>query len=153
MNIVICASIEFTPKILEVKAELEKLGHLVEIPLFSQKIAQGELTTPEFIKNKETAGGDIKMRQAQSADLIQRYWNLIKSADAILVLNLEKKGIANYIGGSVLLEMGFAYGHGKKIFLYNPLPQKSERIHYLDELIDLKPIIINGDLNMLKLIN
>ena len=153
MKIVICASIEFTPQILEVKAELEKLGHQVEIPLFSQKIAQGEFTTSEFIQNKEAAGGDIKMRQAQSADLIRRYWDLIKASDAILILNFEKKGIKNYIGCSVLMEMGFAYGHEKKIFLYNPLPEKSERIHYIDELIDLKPIIINGDLNMLKLIN
>ena len=44
MKIVICASIEFTPKILEVKSDLEKLGHQVEIPLFSQKIANQEIS-------------------------------------------------------------------------------------------------------------
>jgi hypothetical protein len=48
------------------------------------------------------------------------------------------------------MEMGFAYGHGKKIFLYNPIPEKSERIHYVDEIRDMKPIIIYGDLSQIK---
>jgi len=150
MKITICGSIEFTPQILGVKSELEKLGHSVAIPLFSQKIAQGELSLDEFKNKKELDGGDINIRNNQSEDLIRRYWDLIKNSDAILVLNLEKRGLKNYIGGSVLMEMGFAYGHNKKIFLYNPLPEKSERIHYLDEIIDMDPIIINSDLTLIK---
>lgn len=150
MKITICGSIEFTPKILEVKSELEKLGHSVAIPLFSQKIAQGELSFHEFKNKKELDGGDINIRNSQKEDLIKRYWDLIKSSDAILVINMEKRGIKNYIGGSVLMEMGFAYGQNKKIFLYNPLPEKSERIHYLDEIIDMDPVIINSDLTMIK---
>jgi len=46
--------------------------------------------------------------------------------------------------------MGFAYRHDKKIYLYNDLPVKSERMHYLDEIIDMKPIVINGDLNKIN---
>ncbi len=43
--------------------------------------------------------------------------------------------------------MGFAYGQGKKIYLYNPIPEKSEKMHYVDEIKEMKPIIINGDLS------
>lgn len=82
--------------------------------------------------------------------MIKRYWDFIKDSDAILVLNLLKKEIAGYVGGSVLMEMGSAYGHGKKIFLYNPIPERSEKIHYVDELMDLEPIVIDGDLTQIK---
>lgn len=44
------------------------------------------------------------------------------------------------------MEMGFAYGHDKKIFLFNPIPKRSERIHYIDEIIDMKPVVINGNM-------
>jgi nucleoside 2-deoxyribosyltransferase len=150
MKITICSSIDFTPKIIEVKAELEKMGHEVNIPYFTQKIINGDLTFEEFMTAKEKNGGDILFREAESMDMIKRYWNFIKDSDAILVLNLDKKGISNYIGGSTLMEMGFAYGQDKKIFLFNPIPAKSERIHYVDELMDMKPIITNGDLTLIK---
>ncbi|MDD2516280.1 MAG: hypothetical protein PHF46_04770 [Candidatus Gracilibacteria bacterium] len=150
MIITICSSIDFSPKIIEVKTKLEKMGHTVNIPYFTQKMIDGEMTYEEYLESKEKNGGDILLRKSQQVDMIKRYWNLIKNSDAILVLNLEKKGIENYIGGSTLMEIGFAYGHDKKIFLFNPIPQKSERIHYVDEILDAKPIVINGNLNKIK---
>ena len=146
MIITICSSIDFTPKIIEIKKELEKAGHTVNIPYYTQKIIDGDLTYEEFIKIKEEQG-DILLREAESTDMIKRYWDFIKNSDSILVLNLTKKGIDNYIGGSTLMEMGFAYGHGKKIYLYNSMPERSERIHYLDEILDMKPILLNGNLS------
>lgn len=145
MKIVICSSVDFTPKIIEIKNQLEKMGHYVDIPYFTQKIMDGKMSFEEYLENKEK-GGDISMRNAEPVDMIKRYWNLIESSNAILVLNLGKKGIENYIGGSTLMEMGFAYGHGKKIFLYNSIPARSERIHYVDEIEDMEPVIINGDI-------
>ncbi|MCK5332314.1 hypothetical protein KAJ41_00425 [Candidatus Parcubacteria bacterium] len=146
MIITICSSVDFSPKIIEIKAELEKSGHQVNIPYFTQKIIDGEVDYGEYMKSKETDGGDILLRKTQSMDMIKRYWNFIKNSEAILVLNLSKKGVDGYIGGSTLMEMGFAYGHDKKIYLYNSIPQRSERMHYVDEIIDMKPIVINGDL-------
>jgi nucleoside 2-deoxyribosyltransferase len=150
MVITICSSIDFSPKIIELKKELEVAGHQVNIPYFTQKMIDGEITYEQYMASKEKDGGDILLREAEPMDMIRRYWNFIKESDAILVLNLDKKGITNYIGGSTLMEMGFAYGHGKKIFLYNPIPARSERMHYVDELIDMRPIVING--NMEKMI-
>ena len=146
MIITICSSIDFTPKILEIKDELEKKGHQVNIPYATQRMLDGHLSYEEFIAQKEK-NGDIFFREAQGIDMIKRYWNFIGSSDAILVLNLEKRGIENYIGGNTLMEMGFAYGHGTRIFLLNSVPQRSERMHYVDEILDMKPVIINGDLD------
>lgn len=150
MTITICSSVDFSPKLIEIKKELETMNHHVNIPYFTQKIIDGEITYEEYMKAKEEQNGDILLREAESTDMIKRYWNYIKNSDAILVLNLNKKGSDNYIGGSTLMEMGFAYGHEKNIFLYNPIPLRSEKIHYVDEIIDMKPIIINGDLTLIK---
>lgn len=147
MVITICASVDFSTKIIEIKKDLELMGHTVNIPYFTQKIIDGVLTIDDYLKSKEKADGDFLLREAESMDMIKRYWNFIKDSDAILVLNINKKGIDNYIGGSTLMEMGFAYGHQKKIFLYNEIPTKSERLHYIDEIMDMRPIIINGDLS------
>ncbi len=146
MTITICSSVDFTPKIKEIKEILENKGWEVNIPYVSQKIIDGEISFDDFIKAKES-GGDIGIRQAQEVDMIRRYWDFIKASDAILVLNLDKKGIAGYIGGSTLMEMGFAYGHGKKIYLFNQIPSRGERMHYVDEIIDMDPVVIDGDLD------
>ncbi len=148
MIITICSSVDFTPKIIEVKKELEGMGHIVNIPYFTTMIINGELSFEEYLKAKEI--GDIGLRWQQPVDMVKRYWDFIENSDAILVLNMEKKGINGYIGGSTLMEMGFAYGQGKKIFLYNPIPERSERMHYVDEIMDLDPGVINGDLGLVK---
>ena len=149
MIITICSSIDFTPKIIELKNELEKMGHQVNIPHFTQKIIDGEISYEEFMAAKEI-NGDITLRLKDSTDAIKRYFEFIRNSDAILVLNIEKKGIQNYSGGNTLMELGFAYGFGKTIYLYNPIPEKSERIHYTDEIIAMKPIVINGNLTEIK---
>ena len=146
MVITICSSVVFTPKIKEIKDILENKGWEVNIPYVSQMIIDGELSFEDFLKTKEKSG-DIAIRQSQKVDMIKRYWDFIKNSNAILVLNIDKKGIEGYIGGNTLMEMGVAYGHNKKIYLFNNIPERSERIHYVDEIIDMKPIVINGDLD------
>jgi predicted RNA-binding protein with PUA domain len=63
--------------------------------------------------------------------------------DAILILNLEKNNIKGYIGGNTFLEMGFAHVLNKKIFLLNEIPEMG----YKDEIVAMKPVILEGDLN------
>jgi len=145
MIITICSSVDFTPKIIEVKKELEDMGHKINILYFTQMIINRELFYEDYLKIKEK-GEDILLRNKQPVDMIKRYWNFIKDSDAILVLNLEKKGIKSYIGGNTLIEMGFAYCHNKKIYLFNSIPERSEKMYYVDEIIDMKPIVINSDL-------
>ena len=71
----------------------------------------------------------------------------IKGSDGILVLNYEKKGVENYIGGNSFLEIGVAFDLGKKIFLLNPIP---ENLPYTEEIEVINPVVINGDFSIIK---
>ncbi len=145
MKITICGSIDFTYKIKEVADVLSKQGHKVEIPYMAQKILNGVISLEEF-QNIKQKDGDINFRKNAEEDLIKRYFRLIKESDAVLVVNIDKKGIKNYIGGNVLLEMGFAYVLDKKIFLLNEIPD----ISYKDEIKAMGPVILYGDLNKIN---
>ena len=141
MKITICGSISSTPKIKEVDEQLHNIGHTTEVPYTSGKIINGELTLKEYFTEVEK-NGDNNLRNQADHDLIKRYYNYIKNSDAILVLNIDKNGIKNYIGGNVLMEIGYAYVLDKKIFSLNDIPA----MQYTDELKAMKPIVINGDL-------
>ena len=141
MKITICAGISSTPKIKEIGDRLMALGYETKIPFTSRRIIDGELSMAEYLCEKEKHG-DKKFRNCSGMDFIKSCYELIKKSDAILVLNIDKNGIKNYIGGNVLIEIGFAYVLNKKIYFYNDIPQ----LPYADELIAMKPIVITGDL-------
>jgi len=79
-------------------------------------------------------------------DYIRQHFNGILESDAILIVNLEKKGVKGYIGGNCLMELGFAYFNHKKIFLLNPIPD----LPYRDEIEAVLPIVLDGDLSKIK---
>ena len=140
MKISICASIDFTYEIGKVAKELRGMGHKIDIPLTAQKILDNELTLDDFKKEK-SKNGDGAFRKIQY-DVIKRYYKIIQNSDAVLVLNFDKNGIKNYIGGNTFLEMGFAYVLNKPIYLVNPIPD----MIYTDEIKAMQPKILNGDL-------
>lgn len=143
MKIAICASLDFTNKIIDIAKQLTKQGYEVIIPKTSEMILNKEVTLEQILKEKEN--GEI-FKRAIRQDSIRYYFEVIKKVDAILVLNFDKKGIKNYIGGNVFLEMGFAHILDKKIFLLNAIPA----IFYKDEIEVMQPIILNGDLDKIK---
>lgn len=145
MKIVICSSIDFAKEIKDASDILLSQGHKTEIPCTAKKILSGKMSIKEFLDIKEREG-DVIFRRKAEEDLIRRYYRLIKEADAILVVNIDKKGIKNYIGGNVLMEMGFAYVLDKNIFLLNKIPQ----ISYSDEIRAMRPVILNGDFGKIK---
>jgi len=142
MKIIICASISSTKKTKEINDQLKNLGHTTEVPYTSNKIINGDYTLKEYLIEVKK-NGDNNLRNLAETDLIKQYYNFIKDSDAILVLNIDKNGIKNYIGGNVLMEIGFAYVLDKKIYFYNDIPV----MQYSDELKAMQPIIINGDLS------
>ena len=146
MKIVICGSIELSDKIIEVADNLEARGLEVKIPHSTMKIRRGELMLDEFRALKKKHGGDFVMRKQANFDFITDHYNKIKDSDGILVLNLDKNGIENYIGGNALMELGFAHVLGRKIYLYNPIPQMS----YTDEIRAVEPTVISGDLSKIQ---
>ena len=137
MKIAICSSMAFAKEMCEIKKQLESKSHEVILPHNTEFYADGSLA-PE--SRKESAENKIKH------DLFRYYFKLIQDSDAILVVNLSKNNIDNYIGGNSFIEMAFAHVLDKKVFLLNPIPQ----IAYSDEIIGLQPIILNGNLDKIE---
>ena len=81
-------------------------------------------------------------------DRMGKHMDLILSTDSVLILNYDKKGKSNYIGGNTFIEMVFAKYFKKDIFLLNDIPKESP---YKDEIIACQPIILNGDLSKIQL--
>ncbi len=137
MNIAICGSMAFSKEIVEIADKLKQNSHKVIIPDNTYKYVDGSLAMEnsyEAIKNKI------------DGDLIRKYFNVIKNSDAILIVNLDKNGISNYIGGNTFLEIGFAHVLDKLIFFINPIPD----MLYTDEIKAMEPIIINNDLSKIN---
>lgn len=137
MRIGVIGSMQFTEKMLEVCDELNKRGHQAFLT---------DLHKPFVGKNDEEKE-KIKIFQKNNNDAIREFWRTMQGADAVLVLNLDKHGIKNYIGGNTLMEIGFAHVLNQTIFLYNPIPDIS---FYNTEIEAVKPIILNGDLSKIK---
>ncbi len=127
----------FTDKMLEVKAQLEKAGHSCVVSGFA----------PAYAGKLQADIERLSLRDKNENDAMKEFWEQIKNSDAILVLNYDRKGIANYIGGNTLMEIGFAHVLNKKIFLLNPVPEIE---FYKAEIEATKPIILNGDLSLVK---
>jgi len=137
MKIIICGSITAAQEILDIQNRLEKAGHEVEIP---HGVKHKEYWDRTELPSSEKADDKIKN------NLIRGYYEKIKLYDVVLVVNVDKRGIKNYIGGNTFLEMGFAHVLNKKLYCLNPLPELS----YTSELAAMQPIILDGDINQIK---
>jgi hypothetical protein len=137
MKIGIIGSMQFTEKMIETRDALIKLGHSAFVTdLYKNLVGKTD-------EEKEK----IKLHQKYNMDAIREFWRAMQGADAVLVLNYDKNGIKNYIGGNTLMEIGFAHVLNQKIFLLNPIPEIS---FYKTEIEAMKPIIINGNLNLIN---
>ena len=136
MKIFIICSKHFYDRIGKIKDSLENKGH--------------EITTPnsydepfkEFIMKEKS----VKAHQKWKESMMKLHEPKVRANDAILVLNLEKKGIPNYIGGGTFMEIIKAWELNKKIFFYNPLP----KCCFTNELEGINPKVINKNLNLIK---
>lgn len=77
---------------------------------------------------------------------MREHFKEVQNGDIILVINNEKHGQANYIGGNVLMEMALAFHLGKPIYIFNDIPETSP---FLEEIIALGAIPLQGDLSPL----
>jgi len=133
MKIGVVGSMQYTEKMLELRDRLIELGHDAFVT---------NLAAP-FVGKTDDEKEAIKIHQKENMDAIREFWNLMQGADAILVANFDKHGIANYIGGNTFLEMGFAHVLNQKIFMLNPVPDMP---YYKTEIVAMKPVVIEGDL-------
>lgn len=134
-KITICSSLCFSKEIGQITKQLNDLGCKVYIPASAQNME----ADPNLKLNEN-------LEYCLNNNVQMAHFKKIQDSDAILVLNLEKNGIKNYIGGAVLMEMAIAKFLHKKIFLFNELPdEKDQRIAFEARLTE--PVVINRDLN------
>lgn len=134
MKIFIICSKAFYGSIKPIKEYLENKGHEIFVP------------HTYLNPNEEQVAWEGESHASFKARMFRLSEERIKEIDAVLVLNYERHGIKNYIGGSTFLEMYEAFRNNKKIYMYNPIPKG---ILY-DEIDGFSPVIINGDLEVIK---
>ncbi|MBP3463368.1 MAG: hypothetical protein J6K45_02675 [Clostridia bacterium] len=119
--VILCGSMKVKNTILEVKEKLEKSGFNVLLP-------------------------EECMKGINKSEASRAHFDRIIANDAyVLVVNVEKNGIKDYIGPNSLCEIAFSFFYNKKIFLLNDFYEP-----YRDELEGWKVIPLNGDLNKIK---
>jgi len=136
MKIFICCSKHLYDKIQPIRAKLEEAGHVITLPdSFDDPMKEEEMKKLSKEEHVRWKGEMLRLQEKK-----------IKDVDALVIVNFEKHGQLNYIGGATFLEMFKAWELGKKIFLMNTIPQNILE----DEIKGFEPIILNGNLEMVK---
>ncbi len=144
MKITICGSITFYREMEETKGQLEKLGHEVDLPPAHFEDDNGQtISALQYYEIRKTSSDNAGWVWDRKELAMKKHFNKVVWSDAILVLNYDKNNIPGYIGANTLMEMGLALFLNKKIYLLNSIPE----ISYKEEILGMKPSIINGDLN------
>jgi len=130
MTITLCGSIKFFDDMNETRGQLEELGHEVFMPVKADGVDYWS----------EDNSGRVEAKK--KFNFISKHFDKIEKSDAILVVNITKGDIENYIGANTFLEIGYAHHHNKKIYFLNDIPDQK---YIEDEIITVEPIVINGD--------
>lgn len=137
MKILIICSTSFYDKIDEIKTQLIKNGHIVNLP--------------NCYDNPVTNEDNKKMSNNEYIQFFKEMYyeskEKISLVDAVLVLNYDKEKngeiLKNYIGASTFLEMYEAFIQNKKIYLMNDIPNNM----LYDEIKGFNPVVINNNLS------
>lgn len=154
MKITICGSIGFYQAMEAARDELIKLGHEVKIPELALEVPEefGSGKKVYFGKFIEENGGMDNFPAGHKIwDLkegaIKDHYAKIDWCEAILVINEAKRGVDGYVGGNTLIEIGVAFYLSKKIFILHPV---SSELSYKQEILGMKPVLLNSDLTLIK---
>lgn len=138
MKLTICGSSTFRNEMIEMKKALILSGHEVIISPSIEKVPVSRIKVENYLF--EDGSNDV----SREGGYIEWYYNTISNCDAVVVVNISKDGIKNYINDETLNEINFALVSDKKIYFFNPLPFG---IKFIDQEKSQKNIvIINGDL-------
>lgn len=143
MIITICGSIAHIDRMIEYQKTLELAHHVVHIPAFVAHDEKGRpMDSKEFYRIRKSGQMDIAWFEEEKSRAMRQHFDYIAQSDAILVVNEEKNGIAGYIGGNTLMEMGLAFYLNKKIYLTHPIPELS----YKEEIVGMIPEVLDHEM-------
>jgi len=83
---------QYTEHMLKVRDQLKTLGHDAYVTELHKA----------FIGKSDEEKEAIKIHQKNDMDAIREFWRIMQGGDAVLVLNLDKNGVKNYIGGNIV---------------------------------------------------
>jgi hypothetical protein len=132
--ITICASSAFYEHVVQIEEQLEQMGYEVLIPVTATNMKKAGTFQLEGFKPPV---GDVEWK----ARLMNGHFDLVEKGDVCLVVNDDKHGVKNYIGGNVLMEMTLAFRKHAPIVIFNDIPQESS---FLEEILGMSPIVLNG---------
>ena len=136
--ITICSSAAFFKQAVDVQDQLEKFGFEVIVPATATRMKESGDFDVSHHKTWFADANDYHKK----AQLMRAHFEEVEKGDAILVLNYEKHGVKNYIGGNVLMEMAIAFWLKKPIFIMNEMPEESA---FEEEIRGMEPILLHGD--------
>jgi hypothetical protein len=137
-TITICSSASFYKQAVEIKDQLQTKEIMVLVPEVAEKMRESGDFDVSHYKTWFADANDYHKK----AELMRKHFEKIEQGDAILVLNYEKHGAQNYIGGNVLMEMSLAFYLRKPIFILNELPEDSP---FEEEIKGMGPIVLHGN--------
>jgi hypothetical protein len=134
MKITVSGSLYFAEEMKKLQMNLEKLGHEVLVPDHLELC----------LNRKNDVNSCNEWSEKEFVEGTKSHFDKILSSDAVLVFNLDKKGIEGYVGVSTFGEALMAVYKDKKIFFYNELPDMS---YIKSDLECMGGIVINQDLS------
>lgn len=137
--ITICSSANFYREVVDIQEKLQAMGYEVIVPILATRMKESGDYEVSHYKTWYGNPDDY----AKKAQLMHGHFDEVKKANAILVVNNEKRGVQNYIGGNVLMEMALAFDLNQPIFLLNDMPEESS---FLEEIKGVGSIPLRGDL-------
>lgn len=143
ITVSICSSANFYRQAADIQEQLTQAGLKALIPEVAEDMKRRGDYDVSYYK---TWFGDAN-DYSKKARFIRGHFAEIEKSDVVLVLNYEKHGVQNYIGGNVLMEMAIAFYLNKPIYILNEAPQDSP---LLEEILGMQPTILGGDLASLK---
>ena len=136
MKIFICASKHIYDKIPPIRSQLERMGHEITLPN----------SYDDPLKEERIKKVSKKDHAEWKASMISLQEKKVEENDAVLIVNFEKNGQANYIGGATFLEMYIAFRLNKPVYMMNPFPENILK----DEIAAFSPVVLNGDLSKIR---
>lgn len=141
MKVYVLGSTKFMHSMVKARDNLVELGLDGWIHEHYDLLVQGKLYETLDATSQE------KSERKKKYDYLKVHYKHILESDAVLIVNEAKNGIENYIGGNVLIEMGQAYVHDKKIFFLHGMPTN---LPYIDEILAMDPICLDSNIENVK---
>ena len=141
-SLTICSSAAFYEEVMRFKDIFEAKGIHTLVPENAETMRAKQDFDISHYKTWYENDADY----VEKTRLMRGHFDKVAEGDVTLVVNNEKHGVENYIGGKALMEMSLAFYLNKPIYLLNDIPEDSS---FVEEIKGMKVISLHGDIDPL----